>query len=126
MRKRKMSASQAAPERRSPCPVACCLDILGDKWTLLVVRDLLLGRTRFKDFAESPEGIPTNILTERLNRLQRHDLLEKRPVSTGVRRHTYHLTAKGEALRPVVLAMRDWALEHEEGTEARLKPTVDG
>lgn len=109
-------------KRRSPCPVACSLDILGDKWTLLVVRDLLLGRTRFKEFSDSPEGIPTNILTERLVRLERHEVVEKRPVSEGVRRYTYHLTEKGEALRVVILAMKDWGLAFEEGTEARMKP----
>lgn len=110
----------SSPKRRSPCPVACVLDILGDKWTLLVVRDLTLGRTRFKEFMESPEGIPTNILTERLARLERGGVLEKRPVPSGVRRHTYHLTEKGEALGPILLAMKEWGLRYEEGTEAKL------
>ena len=50
------------PARRSPCPVACSLDVVGDRWTLLVVRDLLRGAERFKEIAASPEGIPTNIL----------------------------------------------------------------
>jgi DNA-binding HxlR family transcriptional regulator len=84
--------------------VACTLDILGDRWTLLVVRDLMLGRTRFKDFSASPEGIPTNILTDRLERLVRHGIAER----------------KGEALRPVLRAMKDWGLEWEEGTRAAL------
>jgi len=118
-----MADESSASIRRSPCPVACALDILGDKWTLLVVRDLLLGRCRFKEFMDSPEGIPTNILTDRLVRLERHGVVEKRPVPSGVRRHTYHLTDKGEALRGVIRSLVDWGLEHEEGTEARLKPS---
>jgi len=66
--KRSRSTQPADSTRRSPCPVACSLDLIGDKWTLLVIRDLLFGRSRFKDFAASPEGIPTNILSERLGR----------------------------------------------------------
>ena len=56
--------------RRSQCPVACSLDLIGDRWTLLVVRDLFPGKSRFGDFASSPEGIPSNILAERLKRLE--------------------------------------------------------
>ena len=105
---------------RSPCPVACALDILGDRWTLLVVRDLMLGRTRFKDFSASPEGIPTNILTDRLERLVRHGIAERIPAAEGSKRFAYKLTEKGEALRPVLRAMRDWGLVWEEGTRAAL------
>ena len=61
--------------RRSVCPVACTLDLIGDKWTLLVIRDLMSGKSQFKDFLESPEGIATNILTSRLNRLLEHGLV---------------------------------------------------
>jgi DNA-binding HxlR family transcriptional regulator len=106
--------------RRSSCPVACGLDLLGDRWTLLVVRDLLLGRTRFKDFAASPEGIPTNILADRLERLVAGGVLERAPSAPGSRHLAYHLTAKGRALRPVVAALRDWGLEWEKGTRADL------
>ncbi|MFT4638456.1 MAG: DNA-binding HxlR family transcriptional regulator [Verrucomicrobiales bacterium] len=108
-------------ERRSPCPVSCTLDILGDKWSLLVVRDLLLGHTRFKEFAKSPEGIPTNILTERLLRLEKHNIVEKRPIAPGIKRHTYHLTEKGEGLRLILRFMMHWGLKFEEGTQARMK-----
>lgn len=107
--------------RRSPCPVACALDIVGDRWTLLVVRDLLLGRTRFKEFSTSPEGIPTNILSERLERLVRHGIAEKIPAAAGSKRLAYKLTAKGEALRPVLRSMRDWGLTWEEDTRAALE-----
>jgi DNA-binding HxlR family transcriptional regulator len=99
------------------------LEIFGDRWTLLVVRDLMLGRSRFKEFSASPEGIPTNILAERLARLQQHGIIEQLPVSENSKRLGYHLTAKGEALRPVMRAMRNWGLEWEEGTAAKLDPT---
>lgn len=114
--------SPAAP-RRSPCPVSCTLDILGDRWTLLVVRDLLLGRTRFKDFAASPEGIPTNILSDRLARLQLHGIAEQIPAADGTKRFAYQLTDKGKALRPALKAIRDWGLQWEKGTQARLNPS---
>jgi DNA-binding HxlR family transcriptional regulator len=107
-----------AVERRSPCPVACTLDILGDRWTLLVVRDLFLGRARFKDFEASPEGIPTNILSERLERLLRANIVEQVPAGEGSKRFAYRLTTKGKALAPVLLAMRDWGLKWEKGTRA--------
>src|SRR5215469_12263546 len=102
------NAGNSATERRSPCPVACSLDILGDRWTLLVVRDLFLGRSRFKDFTASPEGIPTNILSERLERLLQHGIVEHIPAADGTKRLAYRLTKKGKALRHVLEAMRDW------------------
>lgn len=106
--------------RRSPCPVACALDILGDRWTLLVIRDLLLGKARFKDFLASPEGIPTNILTERLKRLLEHGVVGQVRDAGGSRHLAYALTEKGKALLPVVRAMKDWGLAWEEGTRAGL------
>lgn len=112
-----------AAARRSPCPVSCALDLLGDRWTLLVVRDLLMGRSRFKDFSASPERIPTNVLADRLARLTAEGMVEQRPVSPGARRLSYHLTEKGEALRPVLHALKDWGLAWEPGTEARLAGT---
>lgn len=117
-RKSNHSLKAAAAARRSPCPVACALDILGDRWTLLVIRDLMLGRSRFKDFEASPEGIPTNILSERLERLLRHDIVEQIPAEEGAKRLAYRLTAKGGELRPLLAAMRDWGLKWEKGTRA--------
>ena len=106
---------------RSCCPVACTLDILGDKWTLLVVRDLMLGRSRFKDFVASPEGISTNILADRLSRLVDHGLVTKSPAADGEGRDSYRLTKKGKSLRPVVSAITKWGLEHVAGTEVKLQ-----
>jgi DNA-binding HxlR family transcriptional regulator len=98
------------------------LDLLGDKWTLLVVRDLLLGRSRFKDFASSPEGIPSNILSDRLERLLAADVIRQKPAEEGGKRLAYELTEKGIALRPMVRAIRDWGLKWEPGTRAELQP----
>ena len=106
--------------RRSPCPVACALDLFGDRWTLLVIRDLLLGRSRFKEFAASPEGIPTNLLSERLARLLRHGVVVQVPPADGSKHLAYRLTDKGEALRPVLAAMRNWGLGWERGTRVLL------
>lgn len=106
---------------RSPCPVACALDICGDRWTLLVIRDLMFGRTRFKDFSASPEGIPTNILSERLSRLLRHGMAEQVPAEDGTLRFGYRLTEKGRSLGPVLEAMRDWGLKWEPATKAMMR-----
>lgn len=107
--------------RRSPCPVACSLDVFGDRWTLLVVRDLLLGKSRYKDFRASPEGIPTNILADRLKTLVASGIARQIPDAAGSRHLTYELTDKGRALAPLLRRMRDWGLKWEEGTVAALQ-----
>lgn len=103
------------PSRRSECPIACSLDILGDKWTLLVVRDLLDGKTRFSEFERSPEGIPTNILTDRLRRLEGAGLVKRVKAETSAR-FEYQPTPEGRDLRPVLLALASWGNEHLENT----------
>jgi DNA-binding HxlR family transcriptional regulator len=108
--------------RRSPCPVACSLDVLGDRWTLLIVRDLLLGRSRFRDFSASPEGIPTNILSDRLERLLEHRIVEQIPATDGTKRLAYRLTEKGQSLGPLLKAMRDWGLAWDKSTRVLLEP----
>ena len=113
--------SATTPVRRSHCPVACALDLFGDKWTLLVIRDLVLGRNRFKDFIGSPEGIPTNILSDRLERLLEGGVIRQIPAADGSKRLAYELTDKGLAIRPVLRAMRDWGLKWEPGTDAKLE-----
>ncbi|NJM36596.1 MAG: helix-turn-helix transcriptional regulator [Akkermansiaceae bacterium] len=118
------SAKSPEPEktatRRSPCPVACALDIFGDRWTLLVIRDLIFGKSRFKDFLASPEGIPTNILAERLKRLQNYHVVAQVSNSEGSRHLAYQLTEKGRALLPVLVAMKDWGLNWEKDTKVHL------
>ncbi|MBE7494294.1 MAG: helix-turn-helix transcriptional regulator [Verrucomicrobiaceae bacterium] len=118
---RKAARHSENARRRSPCPVACALDIFGDRWTLLVIRDLMLGRSRFKDFTASPESVPTNILSERLRRLLAHGIVEQLPAAEGAKHLAYKLTVKGEALRPVLKAMRQWGLDWEKGTKAALE-----
>ena len=112
----------APPDRRSCCPVACTLDLLGDRWTLLVVRDLFRGVDRYSGFARSPEGIATNILADRLDLLVVHGLAE-RFIPTGRKHARYRLTETGRSLEPVLRAVADWGLSHLPGTEAKLAPT---
>jgi DNA-binding HxlR family transcriptional regulator len=102
-------------QRRSRCPVSCTLDVLGDRWTLLVVRDLIRGKRRFAELLESPERIPTNILTERLKRLVSVGVVESQRYSDHPPRVEYRLTAKGEDLRPVLGAMVEWGVKHAGG-----------
>ena len=111
-------AKKNATPRRSSCAVACSLDIFGDRWTLLIVRDLFYGRTRFKDFTASPEGIPTNILTDRLERLLAQRVIEQIPAEDGTKRLAYRLTEKGKELGPVLKAIRDWGLAWDKSTRA--------
>ena len=115
-RRNQTAKKDAAPPRRSLCPVACSLDIFGDRWTLLIIRDLLHGRTRFKDFTASPEGIPTNILADRLERLLAHGVVEQIPAEDGAKRLAYRLTQKGKALGSVLKAVRDWGLAWDKST----------
>jgi DNA-binding HxlR family transcriptional regulator len=106
-------------DRRSNCPISSTLDLLGDKWTLLVVRDLLFaGKRRFGEFLESPEGIPTNILSDRLRRLEEHGVVEKSLYSARPRRYEYRLTTRGADLFHVLRAMAEWGLRHLPGTTA--------
>jgi DNA-binding HxlR family transcriptional regulator len=110
-------------KRRSVCPVACTLDLIGDKWTLLVVRDLFAGRRHYRDFLDSPEGIATNILAERLARLEAHRLVERYPSGEIPGRDGYRLTAKGRSLRPLLERIAAWGLAHVPGTEVRIFPS---
>jgi DNA-binding HxlR family transcriptional regulator len=106
--------------RRSTCPVACTLDIVGDRWTLLIVRDLLAGKHRFGEFLESPERIPTNILADRLKRLREEHLVEAEPYSQHPRRFDYVLTDEGRALGRTLTALADWGERHFPGTRRRI------
>ncbi len=94
------------------CPVASTLELMGDRWTLVVVRDLFLGKRRYGAFQDSPEGIPTNILAERLKRLESLGIVEKSAYQQHPVRNEYTLTPKGSELLPVVRALREWGLKH--------------
>src|SRR3984957_2567713 len=97
---------------RSPCAVANSLDILGDKWSLLVVRDLLHGKRTYGELALSPEHIPTNILADRLERLKSAGIIIRTPYQQRPVRYAYTLTQKGSALGEVLLAFVRWGKEH--------------
>jgi DNA-binding HxlR family transcriptional regulator len=102
--------------RRSPCAVACTLDLVGDKWSLLVVRDLLRGNVTYGELQNSPEGIPTNILADRLKRLEEARLITKSAYQEHPVRYAYGLTEKGKALSDVLLALVRWGKKHIPGT----------
>lgn len=108
-------------DMRSPCPIANTLDIIGDKWTLLVIRDLLAGKSTYSDFQSSPEGIPTNILANRLKRLAGYGLIQKTPYQQRPVRYAYRLTDKGRLLGPVLKEMSAWGMKNIASTEARMK-----
>lgn len=101
---------------RSQCPVTCTLDIIGDKWTLIVIRDLIIGKKRYKEFTESPEKIPTNILAERLKRLEAYGLIEKHQPNPNSRWVEYYLTEKGEGILPVLQEMCKWGNKYIDDT----------
>ena len=101
---------------RSSCPVAGALDLVGDRWTLLVVRDLLRGKRRYGDLAASSEKIPTNILADRLRRLEQGGVVERVQYSARPPRYEYRLTQRGEALRHPIRSLARWGLEHVPGT----------
>lgn len=99
-------------DHRSQCPLASALDLLGDKWSLVVVRDATVGKRRYGDFLGSPEGIPTNILADRLKRLERLGILRKQVYQARPRRYEYLLTEKGADLLPVLQQLVHWARKH--------------
>lgn len=102
--------------RRSPCPLACALDLFGDRWTLLLIRDLFLGKQRYDEFMSSPEGIATNILADRLKLLTEQGLVKRQPDKQDKRRFLYQLTPRGRSTRQFLLPMIRWGLAECKGT----------
>lgn len=98
--------------RRSHCPVSCTLEIIGDRWTLLIVRDLLKGKKRYGEFLESDEKIPTNILADRLRILENNGIVERVLYSDRPPRAEYQITEIGKELGEVVKAMYEWGHKH--------------
>ncbi len=122
-----MKATMKKPDgfRRSPCPIASTLDLIGDKWSLLVIRDMLHGKRTYGELLNSPEGIPTNLLADRLKRLEDTGIIvssayQERPV-----RYAYALSAKGTALGDVLLALVRWGKRHIPGAKT-LKEFASG
>jgi len=112
------------PARPSPCPIACALDIFGDRWTLLILRDLFQGKRHFEEFLTSPEGIATNILTARLKLLLDHGLIERTADEQDRRRFLYKLTARGRTTRKILIPLVRWGLAAFPGSKTM--PGNDG
>ncbi|HEX4006313.1 MAG TPA: helix-turn-helix domain-containing protein [Acidobacteriaceae bacterium] len=102
------------PQNRSGCPVSISLEVFGDRWSLLIVRDLMVrGFRTFGDFEHSGEGIATNILADRLRRLTGCGVVEAEPDPADRRRMNYRLTEKGIDLAPVMLELLIWGALHQ-------------
>ena len=101
---------------RSGCPIASTLDLVGDRWTLVIVRDLINGKRRFSELLASPERITTNILTDRLAAMEEAGLIARTAYQERPVRHEYSLTEKGVALWPVLHDMCRWANRYLPGT----------
>jgi DNA-binding HxlR family transcriptional regulator len=93
------------------CPVADALDVVGDRWSLLILREVGFGVHRFNDI-QRHTGAPRDRLSTRLRKLEEQGVLERRPYQEHPRRYEYLLTAKGQALAPVIEALKDWGARH--------------
>ena len=93
---------------RSDCPVASTLDIIGDRWTLLIARDLFKGKKRYNEFLESGENIPTNILANRLKTMEETGMIERKIYSERPPRYEYALTENGKKLGEIVKLLYQW------------------
>ena len=110
-----MQKKKAAPKRRSGCPLNASVEMLGDRWSLLILRDMMLhGYSAFNEFLHSDEKIATNILSDRLRRLESYGIISAEQDPEDGRKMIYALTAKGIDLAPVLAEMVLWAARHEE------------
>lgn len=102
---------------RSTCPISMALELIGDRWTLLVVRDLMFaGKRHFREFLQSEEAVSSNILADRLNSLAENGLVERQGDPTHAQKAIYSLTEKGLDLLPVLIALSAWTQKHEPRT----------
>ena len=108
------------------CPIARTLDLIGDRWTLLIVRDMFMGKTRFNQFLESSVGLPPKLLSDRLKKLVDNGLVERSVYSQHPLRAEYHLTERGRTLLPVIEEISRWGFEHCFDGEAALRDEVRG
>jgi DNA-binding HxlR family transcriptional regulator len=107
--------TKPGPKRRSGCPLNASIEMLGDRWSLLIIRDMMLrGSKTYKEFLHSHEKIATNILADRLRRLIAYGIIAVQPDPADGRKQTYRLTRKGIDLAPVLTEMVLWAAAHEE------------
>ena len=99
-------------DNRSSCPVSTGLEIIGDNWSLVLIRDLFLERTTFTEFMNSPERISSNILTDRINKLQKYNLIEYRLHPNNRKIKQYYLTDAGIDLYPIIYDLIVWSIDH--------------
>ena len=118
----KEKTKTAASFRRSACAIANTLDVVGDKWSLLVIRDMFHGKRTYGELQNSPEGIPTNILADRLKRLEDAGIISSSAYQERPVRYAYTLTEKGKALGDVLLAFVRWGKKHIPGTKTLKQP----
>ena len=114
------TAAKSVPEKshRSHCPINMSLETVGDSWTMLIIRDLMLrGHTGYQAFLRSEEKIATNILADRLVRLEQHGLVTKAPDPADARKFIYALTEKGADLAPLLVELALFSIRHEKRTE---------
>ncbi|HSZ62844.1 MAG TPA: helix-turn-helix domain-containing protein [Terriglobales bacterium] len=110
----KTPRKECGPKRRSECPLNASVEMLGDRWSLLIIRDMMLrGFRSYKEFSECYEGIATNILADRLRRLMANGIITSATDPVDGRKLIYALTAKGIDLAPVLTEMALWAAAHE-------------
>ena len=93
------------------CPIAMTLDVVGDRWTLLILRDMMLGASKFKDFLQRSPRMPARSLSDRLKKLETAGIIDRHVYSEHPLRAEYRTTPRGEALKPVLLAIGEWGLE---------------
>ena len=114
-----ISAGEAPIPHRSHCPIAYALDTFGDRWTLLIIRDLIFkGKRRYGEFAEAEEGIATNILADRLARLRNEGIVSVVADPSDSRGKLYSLTEKGLDLAPLLIEMILWSASHDSASAA--------
>lgn len=110
---------------RSTCPLASALDVLGDKWSFVIIRDLAKLKSRYKDFADAPEAIPTNILAKRLKSLETFGVVAKKPYQDNPVRYEYFLTPAGAELLPVIQQLAKWGFKHIPGRTPPSKEFIE-
>jgi DNA-binding HxlR family transcriptional regulator len=118
-----MAGKKPSRDRRSGCPLNASVEMLGDRWSLLVIRDMMVrGYRTFKEFLSSDEHIATNILADRLRRLEDYGIITTQPDPSDGRKLFYLLTAKGMDLAPILTEMVLWAAAHEDtGNQALVR-----
>lgn len=110
-----MPKSAARRQHRSGCPISMALELLGDAWSLLIVRDLMFkDRRTYNDFLTGGEGIASNVLADRLRKLEEANVIEKRRDPEDARRFLYRLSRKGIDLAPVLVELVIWSARHEQ------------